>query len=279
MDVMLQTVTPSRPEILKREACRAWHACHPCHAQRSQCPRIARAFTLIELLVVISIVALLIAILLPALGAARDAAKGSMCLSNQRQIGLVTYAYVSDDNGYLPVEYDPSQPVYLRYTQPSGAWYIKLTRYLPERRLNGTHNYILDTSEAAVVLQCPSWEPETASGFEYSSYAHSNLIHTTYTDNGATVTGTVPWVKYDDVRIPTEKVFVIDYNTNHPNNFPLHFNATQSYLDPIGWRAFRFDHNGGAAHLFYDGHAQLRSEATLDDLGYGVWEAMRQPQP
>lgn len=63
---------------------------------------LATGFTLIELLVVISIIALLVGILLPALSAAREAARSSVCKSNQKQIGIAFVSYQNDNDGYFP---------------------------------------------------------------------------------------------------------------------------------------------------------------------------------
>ena len=98
-------------------------------------------FTLIELLVVISIIALLIAILLPALSAARDSARAVQCLSNQRQIGISLITYSHEHNDYVPPVADN------RIAWPARYW----TSRLIDRR------YIASPE----VLFCPTWAPNS----------------------------------------------------------------------------------------------------------------------
>lgn len=59
-------------------------------------------FTLIEILVVIAIIAILVAILLPVLALAREKARGSVCLSQCKQIGLAIHMYAQDSDGSTP---------------------------------------------------------------------------------------------------------------------------------------------------------------------------------
>ena len=94
----------------------------PSQRQTAATPRRSAraAFTLIELLVVISIIALLIGILLPALGAARETARGTVCQSNMRNLTLSFVSYSVDNKMWLPgrafVQQNPTN------ANPHRAW-------------------------------------------------------------------------------------------------------------------------------------------------------------
>ena len=81
---------------------------HP--AQSKRCRANPPAFTLIELLVVISIIALLVAILLPALQAARTVAQRTKSLSNVRQISIALHTYANDNDTSMPFADRPDTP-------------------------------------------------------------------------------------------------------------------------------------------------------------------------
>lgn len=72
-----------------------------------------KGFTLIELLVVVSIIALLVSILLPALGKAREQAKSAYCKSNWKQLGMVFVYYAEQYNGFCPMN---------RSSSPTAPW-------------------------------------------------------------------------------------------------------------------------------------------------------------
>lgn len=67
-------------------------------------------FTLIELLVVISIISLLVAMLLPALAKARQAAQSAACLSSVRQLGQGGFMYTQDNSDYLLNSFNGPHP-------------------------------------------------------------------------------------------------------------------------------------------------------------------------
>jgi len=166
-----------------------------------------RGFSLIELLVVISIVSLLVAILLPALSAARLTAQGAVCLSNQRQLGIGFNAYAAENGDWMPdgagrnyigaanltsqwsSPWDPTgnghEPAWTRVIakmidQPYTTDQVVAGLYEPSHWKGGDAIDGAASVKDNGFFQCPV---ETQIGVNYaggnnsSSYAHNNGIH------------------------------------------------------------------------------------------------------
>ena len=125
------------------------------HEEIRTMPLSRRGFTLIELLVVVTIIGVLISLLLPAVQAAREAARQTQCGNNLKQLALACHTYESLNRG-LPLLYSSSSQL---------GWITQIMPYFEQGNLYSRYNLKLpwfDASNAAVVnqrisvLECPS---------------------------------------------------------------------------------------------------------------------------
>ncbi len=115
---------------------------------RRYCRR-GKSFTLIELLVVVAIIAVLVALLLPALGQARENARRLACASNLRQLGTGFQYYAGENADWLPLAYEVTL---------SKSWPFAVAPFLA---LNSKANY---NAKAELLMRCPSDPGQTHAG-------------------------------------------------------------------------------------------------------------------
>lgn len=111
--------------------------------------RQARGFTLVELLVVIAIIGMLVALLLPAVQAAREAARRNSCVNNIKQIGLAVQTH-QDVQKQFPTGRDNT-------VQSSVSWAFRLLPYLEKANIFQSFNksFRVDEPENATAMRTP----------------------------------------------------------------------------------------------------------------------------
>ena len=122
-----------------------------------------RGFTLVELLVVIAIIGILIALLLPAVQAAREAARRSQCLNNLKQIGLGLHLHHDQNKKFPPGGVAHAGPPYYGHDT---TWITHILRYVEQNALDDQMdwvNYNIGQSQCKTIREttltlfhCPS---------------------------------------------------------------------------------------------------------------------------
>lgn len=100
-----------------------------------------RAFTLVELLVVIAIIGVLVALLLPAIQAAREAARRAQCVNKLKQWGLAMQMY-HDSNKHLPA--GATSPADVNDPKPRQTWVMRLWPYIEQNNLDSRNDLAVD---------------------------------------------------------------------------------------------------------------------------------------
>ena len=225
------------------------------------CSPTRHAFTLIELLVVISIIALLIGILLPALGSAREASRTAKCLSNMRQMSIATVNYAYTFDGFLPtVGFSHGGSVY-----PSqGSWFFLLQDFS-----DGTLAWRCDSDDSPA-RKTPQGSPPRLRRVSYATnfMLTGQISSPTYR----------PFRNLDNIPAPSATCFIAELAEESPTGF-----ATADHYHPETWfgnpathdATLRLQleieqHSGKANYAFLDGHASTEARSAVFEVAPGA---------
>ena len=226
------------------------------HSRSTRAP--GAAFTLVELLVVVGIIALLIALLMPALSAARSQANTLKCASNLHAIGHAMQQYANDFKGRIPRGYHYDD----WYRRGHILWAEALSRYVHKAvevaDLSAARDPVLGRAFTGIaVYQCPNF-PDDLQSLDYVS---NSWMGGGGTDDAAIIVSTV--------RRSSEVVFLTEADATRPTNaYCYHDVWDPSHLPTAGGPLFQplptarilndRRHRGRINLLFLDGHAGTR---------------------
>ena len=174
-------------------------------------PNPKSGFTLVELLVVIAIIGILIAMLLPAVQAAREAARRMQCTNNMKQMGLALHNYAASWSETFP-------PGTLGDTTPKHAMFSLMLPYLEQQAVydqldlsSATNDFAANNNQQFTVISayvCPSWPFVNV---QSAAEAYSGLTagcKAFYQGVGGAFTNEEPLIKTTDFgKLPTNGMF------------------------------------------------------------------------
>jgi len=227
----------ARPSVLSSTS-RASQQWHPAHG-----------FTLVELLVVIAIIGVLVALLLPAVQAAREAARRSQCASNVTQISLALHNYEMAHGCYPPGTIDATGPIVNTAVGYHHNWLVQILPYIEEQNAWNSLDKKLSVyhpKNKPVVDAMPRWLlcPSCSAGFGgfipcYAACHHDKEKQIDAKDNGVFFLNS--FVRYDDITDGSSHTIFVGEKL--PDAWDLHWlSGTRATLrntgTPIGWLTY-----------------------------------------
>jgi prepilin-type N-terminal cleavage/methylation domain-containing protein/prepilin-type processing-associated H-X9-DG protein len=254
----------------------------PTLARTSRAPHARRAFTLVELLVVIAIIGILVALLLPAIQAAREAARRTQCKNNLRQIGVAMHTF-HDAQRKFPMGGLEWRP-FGNTTKRQLAWSLFLLPYVEEQNLfksidcTKTFDHADNAAAAATVLNvylCPSSRrteqlPEGRGGCDYGGMYGERIVRPNSPPRGIMIYDKAYAARHvsdglsKTIIVAEDSQFVDGQWINGKNLFDQAYAINAA---PAGENDMRSEHGGGAQCALADGSVHfLREDIDLPTL-------------
>lgn len=198
------------------------------------------AFTLVELLVVMAIITMLMAILLPSLGQAREQTRRAVCLAHQEQIGIGIISYASGNEGYTPLFYGWT-PYCVTTNQPSNVFDAR--PLLLELAGNPKNFYCPSHAKLSINDPIYGWNSTVSTAFRFSSYMMIGIWQM-HPGGGASNQGTNRYMAMPSVA-PTNRPKKIS-RAIKPGDMALTVDSQYTYTCDMGGHYYPFTYPGYA---------------------------------